>query len=51
VVGKAGDGFWRIGKARGSSGGRDITARGSHDSMRCVGGHVVVRVVVAGKGY
>jgi hypothetical protein len=33
VVGKVGDRGLRVGKARGSSGGRDITARGSHDGM------------------
>jgi hypothetical protein len=30
----------RVGKARGSSVGRDSTARGSHVGMRGVGGHV-----------
>jgi hypothetical protein len=40
VVEKAGDGFLRVGKACGSSGGRDITARVSHAGLRCIGGHV-----------
>ena len=40
VVEKAGDGFLRVGKARGSSDGRDTTARGSHDGTCCVGEHV-----------
>jgi hypothetical protein len=40
VVEKAGDRVLRVGKARGSSDGRDITARGSHCGLRGVGGHV-----------
>jgi hypothetical protein len=40
VVGEAGDGVLHFGKARWSSGGRDITARVSHGGMRDVGGHV-----------
>ena len=40
VVGKAGDSFLGAGKARGSSAGRDIIARGSHGGMRCVGAHL-----------
>jgi hypothetical protein len=40
VVEKAGDRVLRVGKARGSSVGRDSTARGSHVGMRGVGGHV-----------
>ena len=40
VVGEAGEGLARVGGARGSSDGRDITARGSHVVVRCVGGHV-----------
>ena len=49
VVGKAGDGFLRVGKAHRSSDGRVITARASHGGMRRVGGHRGgwrVRVVV-----
>ena len=40
VVGEAGDGFLRVGKARGSSGGSETADRGSHGGMRDVGGHV-----------
>ena len=40
VVGEAGDGLARVGKARGSSDGRDITIRVRHGDMRCVGGYV-----------
>ena len=35
-----GDGFLRVGRARVSSDGRHITARGSHDGVRRVGRHV-----------
>ena len=40
VVGEVGDGFLRVGRARVSSDGRHITARGSHDGVRRVGRHV-----------
>ena len=40
VVEMARDDVLRVGKARGSSDGCDITARTSHGGMRCVGGHV-----------
>ena len=40
VVGKAGEGLARVGKALRSSGSRDGTDRGSHGGMRCVGGHL-----------
>jgi len=40
VLGEAREGFLRVGKARGSSGRRDITAHGSHGCMRCVGEYV-----------
>jgi len=40
VVGEAGEGLARVGKARRSIVGRDITVRISHDGVRRVGGHV-----------
>jgi hypothetical protein len=41
VVGEAEEGLARVGKARGSSDSRDITARASHGSMRfAFEGHV-----------
>ena len=48
VVGEAGEGFLRVGKAGGSCAGGDITAHGRHGGMRCVGGRVkgCARVVV-----
>jgi hypothetical protein len=49
VVGEAEEGLARDGKTRGSSEGRDATARGSHGGMCCVGNHYRgwrVRVVV-----
>ncbi len=49
VVGEAGEGLARVGKARGSCGSRDIAARGSHCGMCRVEGHrggCRVRVVV-----
>jgi hypothetical protein len=41
VVREARDGVLRVGKARGSSAGRDFIVRASHGSMRCVGGHFI----------
>ena len=46
VVGEAGEGFFRLDKARVSISGRNITACASHGSMRRVGRHVK-RVVCA----
>ncbi len=40
VVGKAGEGLTRVGKARGSSGGGGVTAWGRPRGMRGVGRHV-----------
>ena len=41
VVREARDGVLRVGKARGSSAGRDFIVRARHGSMRCVGGHFI----------